>query len=437
MKKTCIFLILVFVLGSLILFTGCQKKDSESEGTADEGTAVVVRFWNTHDSGIKKDAMDAIVSGFNEKYKGRIQVEALSLNFWDYWDKLSVSMAAMEEPDVFLNDLGDVGKRAETGILLDLSSYLESAGIDADEEYFSTFIDMCKYKDGIYAFPFEPDVRLLFYNKDMFKEAGLDPEKAPQTFDEMWEWGQFLSVKDDSGGFYKHGLNIVTPMSQSFFWMYAWGKNIKFVHDEGVTVNSTEAVEALTEWKAMIDAFGKDAIQQFGADFGSGAADAFLVGKLGMSVQINDFYSKIKKYAPDLNFGVVQIPYPEKKVSWSNGYSIELSSRSEVKEAAYEFASYLMDPEIQVEYAKACNALTVRKKAALDKELMNDPFWKLCVDTLEITQFRPFVLESPQWYGHLQNAQEEVRYGKSTPQEALDHAQELIDMDIEKFKMTH
>ena len=89
-----------------------------------------------------------------QENKGKIRVEALSINFWDYWDKLSVSMAAGEEPDVFLNDLGDVGKRAETGILLDLTPYLEADGVNVDEEYFDAFIEMCKLNDNIYYFPY-------------------------------------------------------------------------------------------------------------------------------------------------------------------------------------------------------------------------------------------------------------------------------------------
>ncbi len=441
MKKVVVFLVLVLMLGSFLLFTGCEKKEAEAaaeEAVPEEpADPVTIRFWNVHDNGIKKDAMEAIVSGFNEKYKGKITVEALAINFWDYWDKLSVSMAAGEEPDVFLHDLGNVGSRADTGILLDLTSYLKADGIDPDKEYFSAFIDMCKYKDGIYAFPFEPDIRMLFYNKDLFKAAGLDPEKPPTTFDKMWEWGNLLTTKNDSGGYDQLGLNLLTPRSQSYFQMYAWGNNVEFVKDGVATVNSPEAVKALTEWKAMIDNFGADAIQQFGADFSEEATDAFLVGKQAMSVHINDFYSKIGKYAPDMNFGVVPIPYRERNVSWSNGYSIELSSRSENKQAAYEFAAYLMSPEVQIQYVKDSNALSVRKAAAKSADLASDPYLELCSEVLEITQFRAFVLESPRWYGHLQNAQEEVRYGKSTPQDALDQAQKLIEMDIEKYKMTN
>jgi len=143
------------------------------------GAAAKVKFWHMYLSGPSKEIMDEIIAEFNETNKGAIEVEDLAISFWDYWDKIRVSMAAKQEPDVFLHDLGNVGMRASTGILLDLKPYLLAAGFDPEEVFFEGPLKMCSYEDGIYALPLETDVRLLFYTKTYSDRPAWIPRNRP------------------------------------------------------------------------------------------------------------------------------------------------------------------------------------------------------------------------------------------------------------------
>lgn len=73
----------------------------------------------------------------------------------------------------------------------------------------------------------------------------------------------------------------------------------------------------------------------------------------------------------------------------------------------------------------------------MSPDLMSNELWKLSVQTLDISRFRPFVLEYPLWYEDLQKTVETVLYGKSTPQKALDDLQKMIETQIQKYRLTH
>lgn len=434
MKNRGLFLCgLALILGGLISCGGGQK--ASPSGEVDTGP-VTIRFWHMDDSGVRQEAINAIIDDFNNLHEGEIVVEALAVNFWDYWDKISVSMSAQEEPDIFLHDLGNVGRRAETGAIMDLSAFLAQAGMVPDELYFSAPLEMCRHDEGLYALPYETDVRLLFYNREMLAEAGYNPDRAPESWDELWKIGKDLTVEFDDGTYDRMGLNILLP--QSYFLTYVWGTGADYLDNEGqIKVNSPGVIDALVEWKAMVDSYGHQKMQKFASEFGGGAADPFIVEKLAMTIGVPDFYSQIKKYNPELDFGYCQVPYPAGPTSWSNGFSLEMSSRSDHPGEAFQFMQYLMSTEVQKQKAVMSSALITNKEAATDDELMADPFWAEVVRALENTHFRPFRIQSPAWYDHMNKSVEEVVYGKKTPKEALDHAQKMIENDIKKYEMTH
>jgi len=398
--------------------------------------AVKIQFWHMYDSGPAKELMDSLIAEFNEMHKGEIEVEDLGISFWDYWDKLGVAIAAGQEPDVFQNDLGNVGGRADSGLLENLLPYLKEKGVNPDEVFFEEPLKMCKLGEGLYALPFETDVRLLFYNKKLFKEAGLDPNTPPKTWDELWEFADKITKVNEDGSYDVLGFNPI--YGQSYFWMYVWGNGKSFIDENGnIVVNSPEIVELLEEWQEMIDKLGVEKLDEFNATYGWGPSDAFLNNKLGMVIQVGNFISQIKTFAPDLEYGVAYIPYPKTYASWSNGFSLELSSRSKHKKEAIEFMLFLTSKEPQFKLAKTLSSLVCNVKAAYDPELMSNPEWRIQVNTLNFTKFRPFVLEAPKWYEELQKAVDEVKYGKKTPQKALDDAQKRILSEIEKYRLTH
>ncbi len=392
-----------------------------------------ITFWHMYDSGPGKELMDEVIKRFNETNALGIQVEGLAISFWDYWDKLGVAMAAGQEPDIFMHDMGNVASRAYKGILEELTPYFKARGLDADKMFFEVPFSMCKWQGKIYAVPLETDVRLLYYNKDLFKSAGLDPELPPRTWQQLWDYADKLTKKTPQNVYDVIGFNPL--YGQSYFWMYVWGTGGTFLVNDQINVNNSSVIKALEEWVTMLKKLGIKEIQNFNAAYGWGA-DAFLSGKLGMVIQVGQYASTIKVFAPTLNYGVSHIQYPAGRATWSNGFSLEISSRSKFKKEAAEFALYLVSKEVQLLMAQRLNSLVCNKEAAFDPSLMKNEEWKLQVEALQYSQFRPFVLEAPVWYEELQKAVDEVVLTGKDVKRALDDAQKRIEGEILKFKMT-
>ena len=207
--------------------------------------------------------------------------------------------------------------------------------------------------------------------------------------------------------------------------------------DGKIKVNTPQVIADLAAWKKMIDEYGKEKLDKFGADFGAGAADPFIVGKLALSIQSDPFYGQLERFGKNLDWGVMLIPYPKKTVTWSNGFSIELSSRGKNPDGAFEFAKYFLSTPVQVRLGKDLRMLSANIEAQKSPELAQDPYMKLCSQALAVTRFRDFVIESPKWYEHIIKGVSQVEHGMKTPKQALDDVQDLVDADFQRYSLTN
>src|SRR5690606_26146924 len=114
------------------------------------------------------------------------------------------------------------------------------------DQFYPHLWESVMYEDKPYAVPFNTDTRLLFYNKDAFKEAGLDPEKPPATWDELEEYAEKLDIKDgdryERVGFYPLWGSIGAAS-----WMTSADGGKGFIQDGELYINTPKKQEAL-QW---------------------------------------------------------------------------------------------------------------------------------------------------------------------------------------------
>lgn len=391
-----------------------------------------ITFWHIFDSGDALEFINEVVADFNAANPD-IHVEHLGTNFWDYWTRLTTAMAAGTGPDVALNDLGNVASRASAGIIRDISAEMAATGATLDP-YWEATHPMLTYEGGIYALPFETDVRALYYNKDHFAAVGLD--RPPANWAELSEYADLLTFKAANGRLERVGFN--PNIGNLGFYTLAWLNNAEFLDDEGnLVLNSPETVEALEFMVDLVNRYGQREMSAFTATFGSGATDPFLAGQVSMIAQNNTFAAQIRRFAPDLDFGVAPLPNNDSPASWSNGFSIEIAASTRNPEAAWRFMEYVMSAEVQAAYAKRNGSMVGNQAAATDPELMTDEVWAAMVEQMGVSRFRPFVMEAPTWYDTaLQPEVDAALLGRKSPQQALDDAQRALEAEIQRFRQT-
>jgi ABC-type glycerol-3-phosphate transport system substrate-binding protein len=233
-----------------------------------------------------------------------------------------------------LRTLDDLAKRDK----LDLSRFVPAALGEA------TGLDK-----RLYGLPSSVDARLLYWRKDLFAQAGLDPERPPTT----WEEFKAAAVRLGRGG--PDGLERAgfhTEVGQASLHLFAWQNGGGFQTPDGKTATLTlPANQQALEWQAdLMAAQGPWAqISALRNRWGDEDGHPFLTGELPMVYEIDGWAAdKIGRYRPDLPFGVA--PPPLKQAggtpsTWSGGYSYVQTHNAKDPDVAWELIKWLTGPE--------------------------------------------------------------------------------------------
>lgn len=388
-----------------------------------------ITFWHIYDGGDALDFIGEVVDQFNADNPD-IVVQHLGTNFWDYWTRLTTAMAAGTGPDVALNDLGNVASRAAIGVIHSLDEFLGDDGLDA---YWPAAHPMLQHDGSVYALPMETDVRALYYNRALFAEVGLDPDSPPADWAQLSEYVDLLTVQAANGRLTRVGFN--PTLGNLGFYTMAWLNGAEFVGEDGrLVLNSPEAVETLEFMVDLVNRYGQRDMTAFTASFGSGASDPFLSGQVAMIAENNTYGAHIRRFAPDLDFGVAPLPNNDSPASWSNGFSLEMTASTRSPEAAWRFMNYLMSAEVQAAYALRNGSMVGNQEAATAPELMADEVWAVMVEQMGVSRFRPFQMEAPTWYDSaLQPEVDAALLGRKSAQQALDDAQASYEAEVRRY----
>jgi multiple sugar transport system substrate-binding protein len=429
MKRGLAFILAVFMLiGLLAGCSGEQKADAEKT----KDGKVVVDFWTFWGSETRRPIIEKIIDDYNES-QDKVFVKHTFLPWGDIWTKNLASVAAGNPADVIINDINTVAQRAENKQVEDLSQYID----DSFKQKFHPHLwDTVEYDGKSYAVPFNTDTRLLFYNKTAFKEVGLDPEKPPATWAELEEYAKKLDIKNGDNyeqvGFYPLWGSVGASS-----WMTNADSGKGFIEDGELTINTPKKVEALNwilDWKKRL---GENTVQAFQAEFGSEQANPFIAEKVAMWVDVGTFYTQLRDYGQDVDFGVAPIPANEEgSGNWAEGggFVVEIPKGAKHPEEAMDFIKYLTDVEAQ-KYWSVKNYDNVANieaaEAALNElEGPDKMVYEATVKNLKQTKMFPVPVEYPDYHSRLNPHIDNALLGKTSPEKALEEAEE----DIAKMK---
>jgi multiple sugar transport system substrate-binding protein len=439
-KKSFVkLLVLILSLGTLL--TACSGNEEETAGdsTETEDEKVVLDFWTFWGSETRRPVIEKIINDFNES-QDEIEVKHTYLPWGDIWTKSLASIAAGDPPDVIINDINKVRQRALKEQNTNLAEYL---GDDVKDQYFPRLWDATLYKGDPYAVPFNTDTRLLFWNKDKFEEAGLDPEQPPTTWKEVKEFGLKLDKKNGDryqtiGFLPRYGLGPDIWMINATgdgYWNYEEGKP---------EINEPKAVEALQWIKDYEDVYGSDLINGFKADFGNQQSNPFITGKVAMAISTpTSLYTQIRDYGDDINFGIAPMPEFEPgngNTTWGGGFVAEVPYGAKNPEASVEFIKYLTGPKAQ-EYWAVKNfdnvaniegANNAAKSSELDKA--GQRVYQMAVDNMEDTILTPIPVEAPDMSSLINPEIDKFFLGDKSAEEALKDAQKAVEKLAENTK---
>ncbi len=340
-------------------------------------------------------------------------------------------------PDVAIFLSTDMNSLIDNDYVVPLDSFIKGSQ-EADtylKDFFPAFLLNSQFGGQTWGAPFQRSTPVLFYNKDMFQAAGLDPSKAPATWDELVADGQKLTKSDGS----VWGLEI--PSDGFPYWLFqtfAIGNGQNLVGDAAnkVVFNTPSTVQAL---QFFVDLQGKDAIMPKGVIIWNNTPTDFTSGKTAMIYYTTGGLTNILANAK-FNVGVGFLPAGTKGYGAPTGggnlYILKTSDAAH-QAASWRWIEYLTSPQKQADWTVATGYIATRQAAwdtdTLKTLVTQHPQYAVARDQLQYAQKELGTHQGGDIQQIFGRAVQSALTGDKTPQQALDDAQAAADKILSNY----
>lgn len=355
--------------------------------------------------------------------------------------KLFTSVAAGNPPDVTWVDGPQVAEFAARGVLEPLNEFIDQSGIQK-EDFWEPSWQQTEYQGKVWALTYSSDPNFgFFWNKDIFKEVGLDPEKPPTTIAEMDQYADKIA-KVEGNRIERLGLipwTVYGSANSLFTWGWCFGGEFYDPATQKVTLNHPKVVAALEWMVSYAKKYGAERVSGFQAGFGTGEQNPFYQGKFAMAPFGPWELEGLKQYAPNLNYGITYLPTgpngAEPKSSWVGGWTVGIPKGAKNKEAAFEFIKWLTTSDEATNiHGQAFTGFPGYKKSPYYERVKADPELKPFYDILVATKHqRPVMPATAFMFGAMQRAVDAAVFGQKTPQKALEDANAETQKELDRI----
>lgn len=425
------------------------KATSGSETSTDpvsKKEPVKVVWWHSMSGELGK-TLDQLVSDFNSSQQN-VQVEAVYQGTYD--ESLNKLKAAMDsESSPTLMQVYEIGSRfmIDTKAVTPMQTFIDKENYDTSSLE-PNILNYYTFDNQLYSMPFNTSNPILYYNKDAFKAAGLDPENPPTTYAELAKAAKALTIDGQTG---------------ASFAIYGWfmeqllanqGKEL-IDNGNGRTspatsslLNSEAGVSTLTWWKQMLD--DKSLI-----NLGRKTDDtkkAFAAGQIAMTFDSTaSLRGIVSSTEGKFEVGTAFLPKPDASTEGGGvvvgGASLWImNNRSqEEQQGAWEFIKFLAQPQTQAFWHINTGYFPITQKA-YDEQIVKDnltkyPQFQTAVNQLHQTKASLATQGAvmgvfPEARQLTETAIEEVLNNSKSPQQALDDAAKAITGKIQEYNQT-
>lgn len=379
-KLICLALLAAVVLGLGVapVFGGAQPERAVTDD-------VVVEFWVRDFEEFQSEWRDHWTEIYNEQTPGvTVELEYVSSGAWD--ERMRGAQAVGETPDIVHYAYNRILGMAERGELLPISDYV------ADEVLYDLHDNvrqMVSMDGKVWSFPelVEPSM-VLYYHRDLFEEAGLDPDRPPQTWDELIDYARRLTTDDQYG--------LLVPFTAVELGWSTWGLRYgmtghRLISDDwsqSMVVQDGQVspgyVEFARFWKELYDqrVVPREALDGYTSTgpFGNKRAAMDLNGSWMLGSLRRDFPEVLD------TIGVTNMVTPDgdyrRATASLGGWTYGIDGMSQNPQQAADYIAWILggDPEIMVDFfvksgfSKYSARISVDQRVAAHPEALADPF---------------------------------------------------------------
>jgi fructooligosaccharide transport system substrate-binding protein len=441
MKKWSTIIIFAMVLLSILLygvsffdiFSERQNNQAEKTKASDR---IELTFWRNKGTTAENKAYEELVSAF-EKTNPNIVINMKSIPYGDYELRIRTELVAGNSPDIIATDSPNLALYANSGALLSIDKYMRKEG--NIEDIPESTLKGLSYNGQIYLAPVVESSIALFYNKHLFKQAGIpfpseDPNK-PLTWDQVLNIAK--KVNNPEKGVYgidpAQGFN--EGESPAYFKIpLIWQFGASVLSPDGTTasgyLDSKESLMALQFYQDLYHKYDVASVELPPAAFESGKLAMTVLG----SWTLKDFEANTDfKLGED--FGIAPMPKAKTQVVPNGGWSLGISSKSKHPKEAWKFIKYVTSYEGMKTYVAITGDIPARYSVAKDFPELNEyPKNIFLQQAQKFSRNRPVIPAYPVVSDAIKTLFEDVGIGRKNVEASAREAVEKINIGINEIQ---
>ena len=411
------------------LLAGCSGGDTDPDGPIN-----LTLYYPVAVGGPLTDVVDDLVAECEAEFDN-VTVEAVySGSYEDTMTKAQTAARSGDGPDLAVLLTTDLYTLIDNDLILPLSEFDDDLSW-TEEQFYEPFLASGQTEDDLWSLPFQRSTIVQYYNKDLFEEAGLDPEQPPATWEELEEAAR--TIQDEGAADY--GLEI--PSTQFGNWMFQAMAIQSGVQDtagvDGIVsyLDDPASIEAMEWWLRL----SQEGVMPSGTTEWASTPDDFIQGRTAIMWHTTGNLTNVRTNA-DFELGVSMLPENTAPGSPTGGGNIYVFDKDDevTEQAAYDFGVCLTEPERAAEWSME-SGYVATGQPAWDTDTMaayveDFPQAAVARDQLEVAQGETTSHENARVAQSINDAIASVLTGSAEPEAALTQLQESIDGVLQPYQ---
>ena len=372
-----------------------------------------------------------------QKMHPNIQVKMEPVSYKEKETKYTVESAAGRAPDVFHVHAFSLPMFFSKGFAKDLTPYIEKEGAGFLDAWYPLPVELMKHNGKVMAMPGDYMTMVLFYNTEMFKDAGLDPKKPPKNWDEFLDYAKKLTRDTDGDGKVDQwGFGTVGAKSPGFSlrfgpFLWSFGGDYLTPDMKKSALNTPEAKEAFT---FFVELFTKHKVVPPGLTSMNPQDVRTQLAQKKVAMIMGSGWTPpiVNKINPDLNaFEVLECaPAPTKRIQataiWLSSWV--MSPNTKHPDEAWELMKFITSKEMELKWFVDNRVTSSRKDVSgVAPEILNDKFASVLASQLPYGKVEPQIKQWPEIMDTFTTSLQEAIVGMKDPEKAISEADERIN----------